>query len=283
VIVEEFKQSLKMPEVEELLDLFFYRPIAFLFVKAVYRWRITPNQITIVSGLFGLLAAWCFSRSTSFLAWGALFYAVANILDCSDGQLARLQGSGTQFGRIIDGMTDYVATIAIFIGLGIGFSGSGESRWLLVILAGISSAVHAFFFDRHQSEFMSVLRGEHHPPFREREQYEDHIRGVTVSRRSVLTASLLRLYVAYLKIQEQVYQTRRERSFDPDSYRKRNLRMIRFWSFLGPTTNRSLLIVCALSSRPDVYLWLIILAGNLWLIICLLYQRRIYGELLQEA
>ena len=33
----QYLASLKMREVEEFFDLVFYRPLAFLFVKAIYR------------------------------------------------------------------------------------------------------------------------------------------------------------------------------------------------------------------------------------------------------
>ena len=46
---EEYKKSLKMKEVEEFFDLIFYRPVAFLFVRAVYNTGITPNSITIAA------------------------------------------------------------------------------------------------------------------------------------------------------------------------------------------------------------------------------------------
>src|SRR5437867_5653206 len=86
----QYRQSLKMPEAEELLDLVFYRPLAFLVVKAIYPLRITPNQVTMLSLGAGFVAAFYFSLG-GFLAWtwGPISYAVANILDCADGQLAR--------------------------------------------------------------------------------------------------------------------------------------------------------------------------------------------------
>src|SRR5438034_931824 len=100
MLIEEYKRSLKMPEAEEVFDLLFYRPIAFVFVKAIYRLPITPNQVTGLSLVAGLVSAWYFSAgTTAALAVAAIWYAIANILDCSDGQLARLQESGSQAGH----------------------------------------------------------------------------------------------------------------------------------------------------------------------------------------
>ena len=57
MLVEEYKRSLKMPEAEEVFDLIFYRPLAFVFVKLVYRSPVTPNQVTLLSMIAGLIAA----------------------------------------------------------------------------------------------------------------------------------------------------------------------------------------------------------------------------------
>src|ERR1051325_8384328 len=146
MLIEEYKRSLKMPEAEEVFDLVFYRPIAFVFVKAIYRLPITPNQVTGLSLIAGLISAWYFSAGTpAALAAAAVWYAVANVLDCSDGQLARLQKSGSLMGRVVDGVVDYISSVAIFLGIGIG----GGQMWWLVVLGGVSSALHAIMFDQY--------------------------------------------------------------------------------------------------------------------------------------
>ena len=59
--------------------------------------------------------------------------------------------------------------------------------------------------------------------------------------------------------------------------------MIRLWSFLGPTTNRSTLIICSFFGRVDVYLLLVVALGNTWLLFCMLLQRSILQKLLVAA
>ena len=116
----EYKKSLKMIEVEEFFDLFFYRPLAFILVKTVYRTNITPNQLTLIAILFGLIAGFVYSMGTDYFVCGAICFALYNIIDCSDGQLARIKKNGTHAGRIVDGLADYISTAAVFIGIGIG-------------------------------------------------------------------------------------------------------------------------------------------------------------------
>ena len=119
-LLDEYRRSLKMPAAEERLDLLFYRPVAFVFVKAIYRLPITPNAVTGLSLIAGLISAWEFS--VGGLVAAAAWYAAANILDCSDGQLARLQKSGTPLGRLVDGIADYISSVAIFLGIGFGLA-----------------------------------------------------------------------------------------------------------------------------------------------------------------
>lgn len=280
MLIDEFKRSLKMPEAEEIFDLIFYRPLAFLFVKAIYKTPITPNQVTLLSMISALVGAWYFSvGSATSLMLGAMWYAVANILDCSDGQLARLQMSGTLLGRVVDGFADYVASVGIFIGLGWALEATGPAQWLLVIAGGVSSALHAFFFDQYQGEFMSTVRSEENFVGREVERFETEVRRLQSEHRGFVNVVVLKIYLKYLYLQRSSNSGLKNKRFDAKSYRNANLRMIRFWSFLGPTTNRSMLIVCALFGRIDVFLWIVSSVGNLWLLACLRKQRMIHQQL----
>jgi phosphatidylglycerophosphate synthase len=64
---------------------------------------ITPNQISYVSFAVGLLSAAAFARGDhGWLALGALLYHVSFVLDCMDGKIARLKGTGTAFGMWLD-------------------------------------------------------------------------------------------------------------------------------------------------------------------------------------
>lgn len=272
-LVEEYRRSLKLPEAEELFDLLIYRPVAYAFVRAVHRTPITPNQVTMLSAAAALAAAWSFAGGThAALLSGALLYAAANILDCADGQLARLQGSGTPLGRLVDGVADYVSSVAVFLGIGAGLSAAGAPQWLAVIGAGVSSALHAMLFDHHQSEFLSIVRSERKFTGAEISKIESELDRTFDSRTKRI---VLRAYLAYLRLQSHADAAPEGRPVDPAAYRSANARMIRIWSFLGPTTNRTFLIACALAGRPDVFLWGVLVAGNCWLGLALLLQRRV--------
>jgi phosphatidylglycerophosphate synthase len=64
---------------------------------------ITPNQVSFVSFLVGLGSAAAFAQGNhAMLALGALLYHVSFVLDCIDGKIARLKGTGSAFGMWLD-------------------------------------------------------------------------------------------------------------------------------------------------------------------------------------
>ncbi len=279
----EYRRSLKMPAAEEIFDLFCYRPLAFLFVKIVYRTPLRPNQVTVLSAAAGIVAAWYLSVGTArALTAAAIWYAVANVLDCADGQLARLQQSGTLLGRVVDGAADYIASAAIFIGLGVHLSAAGASGWLLVIVTAASSALHAIFFDHYQSEYISTVRVERNFLGREIEQFTREVDWLRKSGSHPVRMSVLRLYLRYLHFQELLSARQERKTFNAVLYARRNKLMIRMWSLLGPTTNRTLLIISAFAGKLGWYFVGVAIVGNVWLAVCHLLQRRIQRRMEEE-
>jgi phosphatidylglycerophosphate synthase len=266
-----------MAEVEEPLDLVFYRPIAFAIVKLIYRLPITPNQVTLLSLGAGLVAAYYFSLGTAeaFIA-AAIWYAVTNILDCCDGMLARLQGSGTPLGRLTDGIADWIIAVAIFLGLGIGLETvtGNPAIWYLVVAGGFTSALHAMVFDSHQQEYISNVRGKQSYQMFELERTKEKLQLLRESGGSWWRRWVLQTYLQYLKVQERIQiRPGKQKQFPPEVFRNHNRRIMRWWTVLGTTTNRSLLIVAALFNAPALFLWIVLVAGNLFLLFMLMRQR----------
>jgi len=286
-IREEYKKSLKMLEVEEFLDLILYRPLALVFVRIIYRTPITPNAVTFLSFLGGLASAYNFAQGTiSGFAWGGIWYAIANTLDCSDGQLARLQGSGTPLGRLVDGVVDWAISLAIFVGLAVGLQRTtGDAGvWYLVTAAGLTSALHAFMFDLYQQQFIAVVRGQENFVDRELAKVRPELARLIEVRQKPVRRLVLEVYVKYLEAQLRSRSPEVEgRRYDPEVFRSANKNVMRFWTILGPTTNRSLLVVAGLLNNPGVFLWPVVTLGNLLLIVALLWQRKVLRRLDETA
>jgi hypothetical protein len=282
-LIQEYKKSLKMAEVEEILDLVFYRPIAFVFVKLVYRFPITPNQVTFLSLLAGLASAWYFIPGTreGFVAAG-VFYGLANILDCADGMLARLQKSGSPFGRLVDGVVDWAISMAIFVGLGYGLSAAtgNPSIWWLVAAGGSTSALHAIIFDYYQQEYISNVRGSKNFLNQELDRARAELDRLSAAGGGWFSRLWLQVYLRYLMLQESSqFKERSDQQAPPEVFRKHNYRLMQWWTLLGATTNRSGLIVAAILGRPDIFCWIVAIPGNLFLIFMLVWQRRVQRRL----
>jgi hypothetical protein len=281
-LLAEYKASLKNITIEEYVDLFIFRPLAFLFVKTIYRSSITPNQVTLLSMLTGISSGVMFAigGSTSVIL-GGLLLALATIFDCADGQLARLKNNGTSFGRILDGVVDYIYTIAAFVGIAIGGrNGSMDPVlwWLFVSLAGGSYAVQAGLLDYYRNEFLANLEGsdgfvenELSIAKGEREKY-------MTMKGHYLERLMLKVYIKYSSYQNRLKPTTRGvPTSNPADYIKNNSLLIRLWALNGTSTHVFVLVCCACLGRLDLFLWYILGFGSLYTFFVYVLQR-LLGE-----
>lgn len=278
-IIQDYRNSLKMVEVEEFLDLYLYRPVAFALVRLISRSPISPNQITLLSLASGLVAAVLYERWTfSSIQLAGVMMILANILDCSDGQLARMQHSGTRFGRLVDGVADWIIGVAVFVAIGIGLASStgSEISWLLVVFAGLSSGLHSMFFDFVQQEYLSVVRSEKHYVLREIEKVDEELG--QPGRRSfhVVRRLGLLIYRRYLDIQQgSLFRHRGSSDISAEEFRASHLRLMRWWTGLGTSGDRTLLILSSLLGHPEVYCWFVVGPVNFYLVVMLLWKHHV--------
>jgi len=94
-------------------------PLASRLVRfTANRTNVTPNQLTVGALVLGLGAGACFAVATwPFLLLGALLYHLSFTLDCMDGKIARLKGTGSVFGAWLDYIFDRVRVLACAIAL----------------------------------------------------------------------------------------------------------------------------------------------------------------------
>jgi hypothetical protein len=285
----EYKRSLKMVEVEELFDLYIYRPLAFLFVKLIYRTSLTPNQITLISMLFGIAGALCIGTGdASVLPAAAALLIAYDVLDCSDGQLARLKQNGTRTGRILDGFADYIVSVGMYLAIAVAYAPRWEHPllwWLLTALAGFSNAGHSILVDYYRNRFLDVML-RRTSTFEEdleefRREYEDlRARGTAPFDRFIIG-----VYLGYSRLQRRLSSGKGELSFlatvDPARYYKANTRMLKFWLLLGPTSQLTFVIIAALLNSLETYVLLIFTVGNILALAFYIAQARINRKLEQ--
>jgi len=278
----EFKQSLKTVDSEEILDLILFRPISFLFVKLIYNTNITPNQISLVALVFGILSGILYGFGTyQFLILGSASFFICNTLDCMDGQLARLKKNGTKIGRVVDGFIDYITSISVFLGLGIAMTlitGDATYSWLLTIAAGISKALQNMFFDHYRNSYLEYVYQKASPLDDEIEEYSEEKERLKNVEGKYLEKFLISVYLSYCTFQKNSTE-HIELNISPEEYKRKNKLLIRMWSWIGSTTHMVTLIIFSLFDRIDLYLIVTITLGNLIFIILLIWQKQVLKNL----
>ncbi len=120
---EKYRATLKSAETEDWLDLHVIRPFCYYCAVFFAKFDIHPNTVTIWSMIIGAVSAIFFCCS-SFYYGGTMglvyniiavvLLMVADILDCTDGQLARMTGKKSRMGRILDGVAGFAWFIPIY-------------------------------------------------------------------------------------------------------------------------------------------------------------------------
>jgi len=88
---------------------------------------------------------------------------VSDIFDSADGQLARLRGTSTRFGRALDGISDNLRFINLYVHLAYRLIHAGwwwPGAVLLVALAGLAHAYQSAAVDFVRNAFLYIGVGE---------------------------------------------------------------------------------------------------------------------------
>ena len=102
-----------------------------VWLVAPYRW-ITPNLLSALAFVFGLGSAACFAMQDRWwLVAGALLFHLSLVVDCMDGKVARLNGTGTMFGVWFDFIFDRVRVALCTVALmGGQYARTGDVAWI---------------------------------------------------------------------------------------------------------------------------------------------------------
>lgn len=161
------------------VDRYVNRPIGRLLSRRLITTRVTPNQLSIFATLVGLLSGGLFALGTAGSAVaGALVLQLSAILDCIDGDIARVLFKESPLGKWLDIIGDQVVHIAVFLGLGIGLWRSGSTT--PVLLLGSVAALGVVL------SFLVVLRALTRPELRGQSRLQRLIDATTNRDFSVL-------------------------------------------------------------------------------------------------
>ncbi len=137
------------------VDEYLHRRCSRWITRALVRTPITPNQVSVLSLCIGLGAVWCFWHATAAsAALGMLCYALACIVDHSDGEIARLTFQESRFGAHLDWAIDTVIHAGLVLAMAV--SSGGGTVTVAIGVAGASGVALSALFARYLPREIAV-------------------------------------------------------------------------------------------------------------------------------
>ncbi|HZR79120.1 MAG TPA: CDP-alcohol phosphatidyltransferase family protein [Chthoniobacterales bacterium] len=285
----------KVREAEGILDIYFYRKIGFQLAKFFAKVGMSPTEVTLVGGLFGVMAGHLyFYQAVGINLAGMILHVVANAFDNADGQLARLTNQQSRTGRILDPVVDHIVWLSIYVHLALrlNLSGFPGTVWLLALVAGLSHGLQAGSADYWRNAYLYFGKGGNNfdTVSNLRTEY-----GKYSWRAEPWRKFLLRLYLnathqqellmpGVTKLRESIGQGRApEMGFDFQSrYTALARPTFKWWSLLMTNTRMLVLFVLFLVKQPVWFFWIEIIAGNLLLVYLIARQEKISRSFVQS-
>jgi phosphatidylglycerophosphate synthase len=101
-----------------LVDRYLNRRVSPFFTRLFLWMGLSPNAITMLSLAIGLMAAAVFAvGSYAAGVLGGILLQFSAIIDCCDGEVARLTRTESEFGKQLDIVSDNIVHIAVFAGV----------------------------------------------------------------------------------------------------------------------------------------------------------------------
>lgn len=160
----QLASTFKSADTEEWLDIHFTRPLGLLWAKFFNHFDIHPNVVTILSIILGAAAGVMFYfTDLTHTIIGILLLVWANLYDSADGQLARMTGKKTRWGRILDGFAGDVWFFTIYAAICLRLQGDcipfTQVKWGIWIW--ILAAISGLIFHGKQCQLADYYRNIH--------------------------------------------------------------------------------------------------------------------------
>lgn len=153
-------------ELQDPLNHYLYHPLAWQLARRLAATPLTPNMVSVFGGLMVVLAGVCYAGLSYPLsaALGMALHMTWHVVDGADGDLARLTGRASPIGEMVDGLSDYISHIVLYLIMGWVLSHqpgpfAGGLGWALIVFAGFSHAVQANHVEVQRRQFQYWVYG----------------------------------------------------------------------------------------------------------------------------
>jgi hypothetical protein len=239
--------------------------------------------------------------------YGSLSLLIANIFDCSDGQLARVRGTSSRLGKTLDGIADGATYLSVTGGICFAMArSSGMACWVWILYGfGMlaSGLLHTSLFDYFKNEFIFYTVPEYHEKLEGLESLEKQRQALRETGGKKWQEFLLSAYLLFYSVQWTVLRLilpsgyrgylywypnnprvpKRVKEAMRGNYRHYNQLLVRGWSLIGATAHVTVAIIAPLFGRTDLVLWVICVPFNLYALVLMLLQRLSLAHQLSTA
>lgn len=269
--------TFKSQDTEEWLDIHFTRPLGFLWAKFFNAFDVHPNVVTILSIILGIAAAVMFYFDNIWYnVAGILLLVWANLYDSADGQLARMTGKKTRWGRILDGFAGDVWFFCIYFAICCRLMGTpipflpeydwGVWIWLLCAVAGfICHGKQCQLADYYRNIHLYFIKGESGSELDRSDKLRAEFRSLSWKRDGAWKLFLY-FYGNYTRSQEQqtprfqVFKAEIDKRFGRaipatlvERFRQGSLPLMKYANILTFNTRAITLYISLLVGQPWVY------------------------------
>jgi len=129
-----------------LWNRFVARPLAAVLLAPLAKTRVTPNQLTFASLVVfvGAMVMLALQRGYPWLLAAVAVLELSYVLDCADGQLARLRHRSSPVGAHLDFLMDELKAFLLVAACGIRlWRADGHELWLAEALLGLAVVASA--------------------------------------------------------------------------------------------------------------------------------------------
>ena len=125
------------------------RHLSYRLTLVLVKTSMTPNQITALSLILGLLGCLCFAFGDYLIhVLGGLLLTASYTFDNCDGEIARLKHLSSELGAKFDDVVDWVVDGSFFIALGYGtWQASDSVFWFWLGCAAAAGAFIDYIID----------------------------------------------------------------------------------------------------------------------------------------
>ena len=263
----------KAYEIEELVDVYFYRRVGYVVALAARWLRLSPNAVSVIAGFIGALGG-ALIVSPRLALFGVGLLVLYGVVDSADGQLARMTGRTSELGRLLDGLAGYATHIALYLAIFAIEWRDGANGWMLgaVIVSGLCSAVHAQLYDYHRTAYAAYVIHGRLPV----ELATIPARGAIGRLAGVYTATQRALLGRHRLVERAIAEraiSGRVSDADRQRYRECFYRTTRAWNLCGDNVRRYGVAACVLARHAEWFVPFTLGPMNAVLALAWLYQQ----------